>query len=216
MLANSKRTLGIIGDIHCQDKHLKCAIEYLQGNGPTAIYCTGDIVDGQGDVHKCIEYLRAANVKLVLGNHDDWLLQNVARDLPEATQRNELSDDEIEYLEELPKTIEIETLKSHALLCHGFGENYMSKINPDDYGYAIESNIDLQKLIENGRYKLVINGHSHRKMIRNIQGLTVINAGSLIAEEGPSFMMIDLDEELVTQWLLEKNGKVLREGARKI
>jgi len=90
------------------------------------------------------------------------------------------------------------------LLCHGVGENNMSKINPDDFGYAIEVNDDLQKLILCRKYKAIINGHSHKQMVREFNGLVVINAGSLVGK--PGFLIVDFGKSEVEFHILDGNA----------
>jgi putative phosphoesterase len=204
-------TIGVIGDIHCQDRFLKTALNYLSRHGVGNVYSTGDIADGVGNIHRCIEYIVQANVKVVLGNRDDWLLQNVARDLPNATLRSTLSHDEIEFIKSLPRTLEIATAKGKVLLCHGVGTNYMRQINEEDEGYALESNEDLQQIIRERKYNSLINGHSHKKMFRTIKGLAIINAGSLAESESPSFLIIDTKALKVHFLYLDMDGNIQRE-----
>ena len=131
MYSTTIARLGVIGDVHCQDEQLQKSIEYIHSQSIDRIYCTGDIVDGIGDIHKCIKHLRKANVETVLGNRDEWLLEEQSRDLHHATQRSELLKDEIDYLMNLPRTRNIVTPMGVALLCHGIGANNMLKVNSD-------------------------------------------------------------------------------------
>ena len=205
--------LGVIGDVHCNDSYLKKSIDHIHGLGIGKICCTGDVVDGTGDIHKCIEYLRESKVDAVLGNRDDWLLHDEARDLHSATKRAELLDDEIKYIESLPISRDIITPFGTALLCHGVAENYMRKINPDDYGYAIKANEDLQKLIRERKYRFLLNGHSHRKMIRDFLGLLVINAGSL---NDPGFLTLDFENRIASFWLIDTRGQIICEKEERL
>jgi putative phosphoesterase len=213
MYSTTIARLGVIGDVHCQDKQLKKSIEHIHSLGIDRIYCTGDVGDGIGSIHKCIQLLRKANVETVLGNSDEWLRENQSRALHHATQRSELLKDEIDYLMNLPRIRNIGTPMGVALLCHGIGANNMRKVNPDDYGYAIEANEDLQKIIRERRYRFLINGHSHSKMMRDIQGLLVINAGSL---RDPRFLTIDVEKRVVAFWLIANDGMVLCEKEEEI
>ena len=45
--------IGIIGDIHAEDTHLDLALAFLNEQAVDVIICTGDIVDGNGDVDRC-------------------------------------------------------------------------------------------------------------------------------------------------------------------
>jgi len=65
------------------------------------------------------------------------------------------------------------------LLCHGLGGDDMNGVYPGDFGYGLEVNDVLQGLIREGRYRFVVNGHTHLRMVRSFGGLTIINAGSL-------------------------------------
>jgi predicted phosphodiesterase len=199
---------AFIGDIHCQDRYLQICLTFLHENGIQDIFCTGDIVDGRGDVHRCIQLLRQSKVDVVLGNHDDWMLKGVARDVPEATRQSDLARDEVEYLSALPRTIDIKTPNGIALLCHGVAENYMGKINPDDYGYALESNDQLQRLIRERKYEYMLNGHSNKRMVRDIQGLTIINAGALVGWQGAGFVTVDFMGRSVVFWNMSEAGNV--------
>ena len=47
---------------------------------------------------------------------------------------------------------------------------------------------------------LVINGHSHYRMVRQHGSLTIINAGTLRRDHNPCFAAIDFDQKLVRFW----------------
>jgi predicted phosphodiesterase len=104
--------------------------------------------------------------------------------------------------------VEIATAKGTALLCHGLGPNDMAKVGPDDFGYALATNDDLQNLVQNGYFRWVINGHSHRRMVRSFPGLTIINAGTLKPEHSPGFLEIDFDRELVLVFEFSPDGSI--------
>lgn len=153
---------GIIGDIHCEASFLEKAITFLQAQDVETILCTGDIADGvgdgTGDFDKCVALLRQNNVQAVLGNHDNWLLSDSMRSLPKATTLEEVESSSLEYLRTLPKTLDFQSPLGEVLLCHGLGENDMAKFTPDDYGYAIEANFDLQKIVSEKNIPLSLVG----------------------------------------------------------
>ncbi|MEG3989897.1 hypothetical protein QUA13_22550 [Microcoleus sp. S28C3] len=119
------------------------------------------------------------------------------RSLKEATQPDSLSVISQSFLSSLPSTIEFPTPHGRALLCHGIGENDMARLTPGDYGYAIKVNIDIQNLIRGGKYRYVINGHTHYKMVRHFGNLTIINAGTLKYEHEPGFLVIDFVQQFI-------------------
>jgi predicted phosphodiesterase len=173
--------IGIIGDVHSRDQDLENALDWLKGRGIMEIYCVGDLTDGPGEISRCISLLREARVPTILGNHDQWCLKGANLWYPEATRSADLTRADRTFLEGLPLTL---TPYPEVLLCHGLGTNIMGRVNPDDYGYGLEVNDGLQNLIKGGTYRLILNGHSHRPMVRTFAGLTIVNAGALGVEGG--------------------------------
>ena len=79
----------------------------------------------------------------------------------------------------------------------------------DDHGYALETNDALRSLLDGGRYRYVINGHSHRRMVRRFETTTIINVGTLLWRHDPCFAWIDLEEKSVEFFDLSAEGDVL-------
>lgn len=183
--------VGLIGDVHAEDALLEAALDYLKGKNVEVILCTGDVADGFGSVARCCELLHQNGVHTVRGNHDRWLIADVMRVLPEATDKNELPVGVLDYLTNLEVTREFSSSLGGILLCHGLGPNDMAKIEPHDAGYALEANDELQTLMRNPGYRFVFNGHTHHAMVRHINRLTVVNAGTLRRNDDPGFMLLD-------------------------
>ena len=200
--------IGAIGDIHARHTHLATALATLEKRGVELVVATGDVADGVGSVDECCKLLQDHRVVAVCGNHDRWLLAGTARELRDATLPADVSEASRAYLARLPRMVEISTAKGTALLCHGLGPNDMAKVGPDDFGYALDTNDDLQNLLRNGYFRWVINGHTHRRMVRAFPGLTIINAGTLIPEHSPCFLEIDFERELVSVFEFQPDGAV--------
>jgi predicted phosphodiesterase len=184
--------IGVIGDIHAEDVHLEEAIRVLEEREVDLLVATGDVADGSGSVDRCCELLAAHGVVTVSGNHDRWLLAGTARDEPDSTVLAFLSDASRAFLAQLPRMVELGTAGGLALVCHGLGPNDMGKVGPDDFGYALESNDDLQNLLRERRYRWVVNGHSHCRMLRAFPGVSIINAGTLQPGVRPAcFLEVD-------------------------
>ncbi|MEG4207720.1 metallophosphoesterase family protein [Microcoleus sp. Pol7_A1] len=200
--------IGVIGDIHAEEQLLEKTVAFLNSQKVDKILCVGDIVDGSGDANQCCNILKREEILVVLGNHDRWLLKNEMRNLKEATQPDSLSVISQSFLSSLPSTIEFPTPHGLALLCHGIGENDMARLTPGDYGYAIEVNIDIQNLIRGRKYRYVINGHTHYKMVRHFGNLTIINAGTLKYEHEPGFLVIDFVQQFVQFYKFFENAGI--------
>lgn len=204
------RRIGLIGDIHAEDQLLEVALEVLKSRTVELVVATGDIADGLGSVDRCCELLAAHGAVVVRGNHDRWLMSGVVRNLPEATALDRLKGESRRMLANLPETIELETVRGRALLCHGLGANDMAKVTPDDHGYALDSNDDLQSLIRSGSFRWVLNGHSHRHMVRHFGDVTIINAGTLLRHHQPCFLELDFESASALVFALDPRRVVAK------
>lgn len=205
--------IGVIGDIHAQGARLRSALATLRERNVELIVATGDIADGRGSVDDCCALLEAHGVVTVAGNHDRWLLAGSARDLPDATALADVSEETRAFLARLPRMVEIATTQGLALLCHGLGPNDMAKVTPDDFGYALETNDELQKLLQNGYFRWVVNGHSHRQMVRAFPGLTIINAGTIKPGHSSCFLEVDFEQAQVLVYQFAADGSDAVESA---
>lgn len=201
--------VGIIGDPHGEAELLRVALEFLRAQNPDALLCTGDVIDGGTNVNACVELLQAENVQTVRGNHDRWLFQMPEPErlqLPGAAPRESVTSQTRDFLLALPPTREFTTVAGPLLLCHGLGDNDMAKLTPDDYGYAIEANAELQTLLR-APYRFAVGGHTHTRMVRRFANLntggdfTFINAGTLLSTHEfkvPCCAFADLNAQTVT------------------
>ena len=209
----SLRRVGAIGDIHAEDCFLQTALEFLSTAQVDLIMAVGDVADGRGDVNRCCLLLQQYGVATVSGNHERWLLSDEARDLPDATPLAAVSDEARAFLSTLPKLREYQTVAGPLLLCHGLGEYDMGGVWPGDYGYALDSNFALLRLTLEKKYRFVINGHTHRRMVRRFDDLTIINAGTLFHEHEPSFLIADFGTGIIQFYDLDDSG-LIAEGER--
>jgi putative phosphoesterase len=184
------RRLLLVGDVHAEDVRLAAALDHTAGR-VDRVLCVGDIVDGPGDVARCIALLDAHGAAVVRGNHDRWAA--AGRPLDPRGHAPEV----VAWLGRLPETLELETVAGRLLLCHGVGRDDMVRLQPEDDGYALASNDALQSLLRTGRHQLVVGGHTHRRMVRRFGDLLFINPGTLSAGDQPCCAVLDLDDGTV-------------------
>ena len=196
------RRVGLIGDLHCENDALAFVIQQLVGLGAETLLQVGDIADGPGDLDATISLLEEHRVLAVRGNHDRWLLGNQLRDSPHATELSSVSSAAVAFLTRLPTTREFRSPRGNVLLCHGLGKNDMVCVKPDHEGSDITSNEELQRLIWERRYRFVLNGHSHRAMLRTFGPLSIINAGTLFRENEQSFTYVDFERGELQRFLV--------------
>jgi len=200
--------IGIVGDVHAESTLLELTLKFMHDLQLQTVICVGDVVDGTENVDACCQLLQENNIVTVCGNRDRWFLANEARDLAEATLQDNVTQNTINFIGGFPKTREFQTSMGDLLLCHGLGANDMARLTPDDYGYAIESNMDLQALIKAQQYRFVINGHTHRRMVRSFARLTIINAGTLKHDHDPCFAVADFTAGYVRFHSFDENNSI--------
>lgn len=194
------KSIGLIGDVHCEHQSLAVVIDELNRRNVEGIICTGDIPTGPGDINACCDLLLAHQIRTIRGNHDRWLMSLPEMTLPLATHPGVVKKKSWRFLESLPVTIEIPTVSGLALVCHGLGQNDMQSIMPASSDRELDENRYLQDLVGSARYRWIINGHSHHRMVCNYQSLTIINAGTLRRDHDPCFALIDFELSCVTYW----------------
>ena len=195
--------IGVIGDVHAQHRYLETALHYLVEQNVDTIVCTGDLVDGEGDVNACIRLLQAFNVHTVRGNHDRWILQHKVRHLPNAHLLEQLDPESAEYLASLPNQVHLNTNAGPLMLCHGVGDHDLQKIWPGTDALPAKRSKDLDHIIAQGKYTLMINGHVHYRTLIHFHALTLLNAGTLRGDHHPGFALLDLVQNCVHGYELE-------------
>lgn len=206
------RRVGLIGDVHCEDEALELVLGQLGRLDVEVVLQAGDLADGAGDLNRTVTLLAQHRVLAVRGNHDRWLLGNQLRDLPFATALSQATPGTVDYLTQLPVVREFRSPRGHVLLCHGLGLNDMAGVKPDHEGYDISQNMDLQRLIDERRYRFVLNGHTHRSMLRTFGPLSIINAGTLLRDAERCFMVVDFERGELLRYRHER-GDLCRDLA---
>ncbi len=191
------RRIGLIGDVHAEDQRLSAAINALEAAGCDLLLCIGDLCDGPGDLARCVELLQLHDVKCVRGNHDRWLLQDRARHIEHAHQRDNVPTHIIAFLEQLPLQYTVTTPAGELLLCHGLPNDDLAKIWPGSERMPPDRHARLDQLVSEGNYRVLINGHMHYRVVLDFPGLTHILAGTLSPRHRPGISFLDFDANAI-------------------
>ena len=195
--------LGLIGDVHAEDARLAATLDAFRKERVDFILCTGDVVDGQGDIDRTCTLLRESAAWVIRGNHDRWIREDTLRDLPHAHRMTNLAIESVTYLKSLPPTLFLDIPGGKLLLCHGVGESDMQRLTPDDHGYAISANEALLKVLFDPTVRVMVAGHTHVPMVRRFERgpgkppLLVVNPGTLAREDKPGFAIFDVVKKAV-------------------
>lgn len=190
--------IALISDIHGNWRYLEAASEQLQLHKVDLIYCLGDLVGYYDAPDAVIDWCIRNNVICVKGNHEKYLLNEIAPDpqkeLYYRTQlhREALTEAHLDYLKNLPDEIEV---------THAGKSFYLTHSLPGDcVAYAYDVNqLDRNFLLS---YDYYCFGHTHIPMIRYHYGTAVVNPGSIGQPRDfsrkPSYAVIDLDSDSVS------------------
>jgi putative phosphoesterase len=182
---------ALIGDVHAEDRRLEAALAIAKEANVEAILCVGDVCDGHGDLDRTIELLVRHRVIVVRGNHDRWFLRNELRTLrPMQLEAEHPAAREAARLW-LP-FLELSTIRGALLLCHAVGDDDMAVLKEHTSADMIRWTAAWTRLREAGRFTFVAAGHTHEPMVRVLDGITVINPGTLKRDDGPVTAIVDL------------------------
>ena len=187
-LASLERCAAI-GDVHCESEVLERVLDAVGSKGVDTTLCVGDLVDGPGDADATLSLLESRAVQCVAGNHERWFLTGEQRNLDHATQ--EINERSRAFLESLPKLRRYRSKNGNMLLCHGVGEADEAWLLPDTKGYALQDIPTLRELMLDPNVDFMVGGHTHERMVRVFQGLTVINVGTIYRKNEQTFSIID-------------------------
>ncbi|GAB5517958.1 MAG: metallophosphoesterase family protein [Rhodothermales bacterium] len=149
--------LAVISDIHSNHEALAVALRDIERRGVDEIYCLGDIVGYGPNPATCVDLVRANCAGVVLGNHDLAIAQwQDVEVLPRSGQaaakhnRENLSDDHLDYLSTLPFT----------LVAHDCTFAHASPEAPDTWN-RLASPMQARGQFEHFQTALCFIGHTH-------------------------------------------------------
>jgi len=175
--------IALISDIHGNDVALKAVVDDTKRIGVDQIVCLGDVATlgpSPGDV---INRLRDLGCPRIMGNHDDFLLdQELIHTYTEAPIiveavdwcRSHLSREDLDFVRTFEPRLEVPLDGQSTLLCyHGSPRSNMEDLlctTPTD---------ELDKFLAGYEATVLAGGHTHIQMLRQHRGMLVINPGSV-------------------------------------
>ncbi|KKJ77016.1 hypothetical protein WH95_10145 [Kiloniella litopenaei] len=164
--------IGLLSDAHGHCPAFERGLSLLKAAGAEQIYFLGDSIGYIAD-KQVVQLIRNSDIQAVRGNHEAML-----NEPPEDSEgiyqikrcRDQLSDEEVDFLTSLPEKLEIQIGDLNLLMCHGAPDNLL-------FGY-LYPDTDLEKY-NDLPYDVCISGHTHRPMHRtNSAGRVFLNPGS--------------------------------------
>jgi predicted phosphodiesterase len=190
--AQPLRRFALIGDVHAEDERLQTALAYARQANVEHILCVGDVADGYGDLDQTMRLLALAKVLVVRGNHERWFLADELRTL-RLVQFQDEHPEAAEAMRFWLPCIEVATVQGALLLCHAVGHDDFSVVKPHHTDSEVRAITAWQAMVESGRYRFMAAGHTHEVMVRALDGITILNAGTLKRDDSPGFAILDLE-----------------------
>jgi putative phosphoesterase len=175
ILNQEKPQVAVISDVHGNLDAFKAVVVDARRSGIDVFLNAGDAV-GVGIYPKqVIRALHSAMFLNVIGNVDLEVLEKGLQSAEKNSimQFKELAPSDLAYLKSLPKELRLEICGKKILLTHGTPDSINEHIYPNTPRKR------LKEIASNSNAELIITGHSHIQMNRNVGGVTFVNPGSV-------------------------------------
>ncbi|MGA2385644.1 MAG: YfcE family phosphodiesterase [Candidatus Bathyarchaeia archaeon] len=178
ILANPDVKVAVLSDVHANLQALEAVIQDAQERGADVFLNAGDSVGYGANPNEVVELLCEKNVLSVLGNYDAEVVEGKAdakgeKKVAYKFTKKELAKSCQQYLHSLPRELRLEAAGVKLLVTHGSPENIEEHIYKDT---PVER---LKILAETSKADVIIVGHSHEQLLRQINGISFINPGSV-------------------------------------
>lgn len=177
--------IAIVSDIHGNLPALEAVLRDLDQVWPDRVYVNGDVVNRGPQSKECLDRVRALGWPVVFGNHEEYVLKcrhgAPGEDwaspfwLPvHRLAQEELSADDIAYLEALPRSRLIALPGLPAIrLVHGS----LRALN-EGLGFWMTDD-ELLAAVDSAPEPVVVGAHTHRTYQRRVGGRWVLNSGAV-------------------------------------
>lgn len=177
--------LAVLGDIHANHKALEAVLAHIYAGEYDGLVFVGDYITDCPYPRKTIEILRNIPQKyrtwFIRGNREDYIIgyRSDPRGWEYGSKSGallytfeELADENIDWLAEMPISIRIELDGCPAFIaCHG---------SPDSNRYLFHTDTpEAERIIDEIDCGLMVCGHSHTPYIFRRRGKMIVNGGAL-------------------------------------
>ncbi|MCF8001503.1 MAG: metallophosphatase family protein [Halanaerobiales bacterium] len=179
--------IAIFSDIHGNISALEAVMKNLENEDIDKIYCLGDLVGYGPYPNEVIDLIKENDIETVMGNYDQGVGFNlddcgcayktekkrVLGDRSLEWTKNEVTDENKEFLKKLNENIKFEVEDKNVLLVHGSPR----KIN--QYLFYNHPDSSIKRMMEQYEADIMVTGHTHLPYVKKIDDKLVINDGSV-------------------------------------
>ncbi|GAA5532921.1 metallophosphoesterase family protein [Deinococcus aluminii] len=174
--------LAVFGDIHGNLPALRAALADMRAQGAEAFVCLGDVAMDGAWPRECVAEVAALGCPVVRGNADREMLESprlfTPRGFPDEREiweignwsAAQLTDGEREVLRGYVPTAEFPDL----LCFHGSPERDNEELTAQTPDARLE-----ELRTAHGRQAIWVGGHTHKPLLRTLDGWTLLNPGSV-------------------------------------
>jgi predicted phosphodiesterase len=174
--------IAVLADVHGNRHALAAVTADLRRQSPDLVVNLGDLVSGPFDPAGSADAQMALGAATLMGNHDRWVLEGPpAGYSDDALARTALSDAHRNWMAGLPPTLSLDG--GDVFACHGSpaGGDLDYLLEDVDTGRALLASPDRirPRLGGIGAARLVLCAHSQTARTVSLDGLLIVNPGSV-------------------------------------
>lgn len=176
--------IAFISDIHGHYQALEAVLSDIETSNVQSIVCLGDIISLGIQPREVIERLQKIDCQFILGNHDEPLINYAQLGMlsllaEEIYHQNiwalkQMTEQHLDFVRDFKTSVSISDKYGRGILCfHGTpGCNHE--------GISQETSAEkISKYITGFKESIFVCGHTHKQMIRESTGCTILNPGSV-------------------------------------
>ncbi len=176
--------IAILADIHGNDQALKTVLKDTLIFDISSFFVLGDNVGYYYWPKECLELLsKLPQVEMIQGNHEKILTRALNDIIYRDTIKkkyghgieyaiNNLSNEKIDYLTNLPSKKELHIDGKKVLLCHGSPDNNEEYLYPD-------TSLEILRKATSCDFDYIFLGHSHYPFVHHDNNRVLVNPGSV-------------------------------------
>ncbi len=179
--------LAIISDIHGNLPALQAVLADIASRGVHTVYHLGDLVGYNPFPNEVVNLVRQLDLPGVVGNYDLAVASEVPDSLevylnptisPMAQEiyrwtKARTTRETRQYLLGLPQQVRLTIGDWQLLLTHGSPRRLREYVRP------LMSDAELEDILAGESAQVILTGHTHRPMVRQVNGKWLINPGSV-------------------------------------
>ncbi len=176
--------VALLSDIHGNLVSLDAVLEDIRRRNINEIIFLGDAATLGPYPHETISRLKELGCPCIMGNHETYLFKpKLGHEYMRGTQwftdtltwcRGQLTPDDYKFIQTFEPIMKFSLGEDNSLICyHGSPRSNVENI------FATTSTAELDEMLNGYRATIMVGGHTHVQMMRQHNGLMIVNAGSV-------------------------------------